>query len=76
MQQAKIQIEGRLDEKWADWFDGFDLKYTDTGNTILNGKIVDQATLYGLIAKLRDLGVKIISVSFESPTRIKTKKRR
>ena len=56
MQRVEILIEGRLDEKWAEWFGGFDLTYTETGDTRLTGTLADQAALYGLIAKLRDLG--------------------
>ncbi len=65
MQRAEIRIEGRLDAKWAEWFEGFDFVYTETGNTILTGLVLDQAALFGLIAKLRDLGVKLISVTFD-----------
>jgi hypothetical protein len=66
MQQAEIRIEGHLDEKWAEWFDGFDFSYTETGDTFLTGYVCDQAALYGLIAKLRDLGVKLKVVNFDS----------
>ena len=62
MQRAEIQIEGHLDEHWAEWFDGFDFAYTDTGDTLLTGWVADQSGLYGAMAKLRDLGVKLISV--------------
>jgi hypothetical protein len=64
MQQAEICIEGRLEEKWVEWFEGFDLTYTDTGDTLLTGSVRDQASLYGLIAKMRDLGVKLMAVNF------------
>ena len=63
MQQVEIRIEGHLDQSWADWLDGFTLTHTEEGETILTGEITDQAALYGLIAKLRDLGVKLISVN-------------
>ena len=62
MQRVEIRIDGHLDLSWADWLDGFALTHTEPGETILMGKIEDQAALYGLIAKLRDLGVKLISV--------------
>ena len=52
-----------LDASWADWLEGFSLSYP--GNeTVLSGQVTDQAALYGLIAKLRDLGVKLLSVKF------------
>ena len=63
MQQVGIRIEGHLDQSWADWLDGFTLAHTEEGETILTGEVKDQAALYGLIAKLRDLGVKLISVN-------------
>ena len=63
MQQVEIRIEGHLDQTWADWLDGFTLAHTEEGETILTGEVKDQAALYGLIAKLRDLGVKLISVN-------------
>ena len=62
MQRAEIRIEGHLDQTWADWLDGFTLDHTELGETILTGEVIDQAALYGLIAKLRDLGVKLMSV--------------
>jgi len=62
MQRVEIRIEGHLDQTWADWLDGFTLTHTEGGETVLTGKVKDQAALYGLIAKLRDLGVKLLSV--------------
>jgi hypothetical protein len=62
MQRVEILIEGHLDKTWADWLDGFTLDHTEEGETILAGEVKDQAALYGLIAKLRDLGVMLISV--------------
>ena len=63
MQQVEIRIRGHIDQTWADWLDSFTLTHTEQGETILTGKVKDQAALYGLIAKLRDLGVKLISVN-------------
>jgi hypothetical protein len=65
MQRAEIRIEGHLDTNWAEWFNGLEFIYTDSGDTILTGFVPDQAALYGLIAKLRDLGVKLISVAVD-----------
>ena len=65
MQYVEIRVEGHLDQTWAEWLDGFALAHTEQGETILTGKVQDQAALYGLIAKLRDLGVKLISVNSE-----------
>ena len=62
MQRIEIRVEGHLDHTWAEWLDGFTLAHTEQGETTLTGKGKDQAALYGLIAKLRDLGVKLLSV--------------
>lgn len=64
MPRAEIQIEGHLDEKWAEWFEGFDFIYPETGGTLLAGSVPDQAALYGVIAKLRDLGMKLVAIKF------------
>jgi len=63
MQQVEIRVEAHLDPTWAEWLDGFTLAHTGQGETILTGEVKDQAALYGLIAKLRDLGAKLISVN-------------
>jgi hypothetical protein len=64
MPRVEIHIDGRLDLLWIDWLDGFSLSYPGQNETVLTGKVTDQAALYGLIAKLRDLGVKLLSVNF------------
>ena len=63
MQQVEIRVEGHIDQTWVEWLDSFTLTHTEQGETILTGEVKDQAALYGLIAKLRDLGVKLISVN-------------
>ena len=63
MQHVEIRIEGHLDEDWAEWLDGFSITHTEEGETILSGPARDQTALYGLIAKLRDLGVRLIAAS-------------
>jgi hypothetical protein len=68
MQRAEIRMAGQLDAAWAEWFEGYALTHTVTGETILTGNVSDQAAFYGLIAKLRDLGVKLISVNLGLPT--------
>lgn len=62
MQLVEIRVEGHLDQTWADWLDGFTLTHTEESETTLTGEVKDQSALYGLIAKLRDLGVKLLSV--------------
>lgn len=63
MQRVEIRVEGHLDPTWAEWLDGFNLTHIEQDETILTGTTKDQAALYGLIAKLRDLGVKLLSVN-------------
>ena len=64
MHRVEIRIEGRLDSRWMEWFEGFELNYSEAGTTTLVGCVNDQAALYGLIGKLRDLGVRLLAVQF------------
>jgi hypothetical protein len=57
-----IRIQGHLDQRWADWFDGLTLTQEGAGTTQLTGPLPDQAALHGVLNKLRDLGLPIISV--------------
>jgi hypothetical protein len=59
----EIRLTGRLDESWAEWLGGMSLSHTNDGTTVLAGRVVDQAALHGLLQKLRDLGVTLISVN-------------
>lgn len=67
MAQVEIRVKGRIDEHWSDWFDSLTITHTDQDETILTGPIADQAALYGLIAKLRDLGLPLVSVKTNPP---------
>ena len=58
----QIRIRGRLDQQWADWFDGMAITPAEDGDTLLTGPAEDQAALLGLIRKVRDLGIPLISV--------------
>jgi hypothetical protein len=62
MQRVKIRVKGRLDEHWSEWFDGFDISYHGEDETVLSGLIRDQAALYGILTKLRDLGLWLVSL--------------
>ncbi len=66
MQRVEIRVKSHLDENWTEWLDGFALTHADQDETVLKGMIKDQAALYGLIAKLRDLGVRLIAVNFKA----------
>ena len=57
----RIRIEGHLGPRWADWFGGMTITLEDNGDTLLNGPVVDQAALHGLLRKIRDLGMPLIS---------------
>jgi hypothetical protein len=59
----EIRIKGHLDTRWAAWFEGMSLTHAADGTTALNGIVADQAALHGLLQKLRDLGVPLISVN-------------
>lgn len=58
----QIRIEGHLGEHWADVFDGLDMTLTDDGDTLLHGLVVDQAALHGLLRRIRDSGMTLVSV--------------
>ena len=59
----QIRIEGQLRAEWADWFGGLSVTLQPDGATLLSGPVVDQAALYGLLKKVRDLGLPLISVN-------------
>jgi hypothetical protein len=62
-QQYEIRIRGHLDERWSDWFGGMTVTLDDSGDTLLTGPVVDQAALYGLLRKVRDVGMSLYSVN-------------
>jgi hypothetical protein len=66
MECVEIRVKGCLDESWSAWFAGLTMTYTPAGETILTGPIADQAALYGLLNKLRNLGVALIAVSVQN----------
>jgi hypothetical protein len=59
----EIRLQGHLDNRWAAWFDGLSLSHERDGTTSLRGHVVDQAALHGLLQKVRDTGLSLISVS-------------
>ena len=63
----EIRIQGRLDHRWSTWFDDLDLSHTDDGTTVLRGPVADQSALHGLLHKLRDLGLPLLSVTRTNP---------
>ena len=63
----EIRIKGHLDNRWADWFEGLTIMLEDNGETLLTGPVVDQAALHGLLRKVRDLGIPLVSVNRIEP---------
>ncbi len=58
----ELRLDGHLDEHWSTWFGGLTLTHADDGTTTLRGVVSDQAELHGLLARVRDLGVTLLSV--------------
>ena len=67
MCRVEIRIQACIDESWSEWFDGFEISHPAQGETVLTGSVPDQPALYGLIAKLRDLGLPLHSVNRLEP---------
>jgi hypothetical protein len=61
-ERYEIRLKGHLDDRWAAWFESLNLTHESDGTTILCGPVVDQAELHGLLRKVRDLGMTLISV--------------
>lgn len=59
----QIRIKGHLDYPWSDWFENLTIMLEEQGETILTGPIVDQAALFGLLKKVRDMGMPLVSVN-------------
>ncbi|MCJ7660510.1 MAG: hypothetical protein MUO67_15285 [Anaerolineales bacterium] len=58
----QIRVSGVLDDRWSDWFDGFSFNKSSVNETVLTGCVTDQAALHGLLNKIRDIGLPLISV--------------
>jgi hypothetical protein len=63
----QIRIKGHLGKQWTDWFEGLTIKLEDDGDTLLTGPVIDQAALHGLLKKVRDLGLPLLSVHRVEP---------
>ncbi|MDH4135993.1 MAG: hypothetical protein OEW09_04645 [Anaerolineae bacterium] len=63
----QIRIKGHLGHQWTDWFEGLTITLEDNGDTLLTGPVVDDAALHGLLKKVRDLGMPLLSVNRVEP---------
>ena len=63
----EIRLKGHLEARWADWLQGLSIRHEADGTTCLTGPVADQAALYGLIRKLRDLGLPLIAINPTGP---------
>ena len=63
----KIRLKGHLDDRWAEWFEGLTITLEENGNTLLSGPLADQAALHGILKKVRDLGLALLSVNSVEP---------
>jgi hypothetical protein len=68
-ERYEIRIKGHLDARWTDWFDGLTLSHEAGGTTLIQGQVADQAALHGLLQKVRDLGLPLISATQFAPAR-------
>ena len=64
----QIRVKGHLGRQWSDWFEGMSITLEDNGETLLSGPVADQAALYGLLRKVRDLGMPLLAVMCIEPS--------
>lgn len=65
MPSVEIVVKGRIDESWSDWLGGLTITHTEREETVLSGSVIDDAALYGLLSRLRDLGLPLLAVHCE-----------
>ena len=63
MQHVEIHFKGQINQQWSEWFGGLTICHSGGDETVLTGLVADQAALYGVISRLRDLGLQLISVN-------------
>ena len=68
----EIRIKGHLDSQWTDWFEGLTITLEEDGDTLITGPVIDQAALHGLLKKVRDLGLPLVSVCPVEPSPTQT----
>ena len=65
----QIRIKGHLGQRWMDWFEELTVTLEEDGNTLLTGPVIDQSALHGILKKVRDLGMPLLSVNSVEPSR-------
>ena len=63
----QFRLRGHLGQQWMDWFEGLSITLEEDGNTLLSGPVVDQSALHGILKRVRDLGMPLLSVNFVDP---------
>lgn len=63
----EIRVRGHLDDRWTAWFDGLHLSHEDGGTTLIRGRVADQAALHGLLQRMRDIGLPLVSIVPSTP---------
>ena len=66
----QFRIKGHLSQQWQDWFEGLIITLEEEGNTLLSGSVVDQSALHGILKKIRDLGMPLLSVNSADPNQV------
>ncbi|HEX2980863.1 MAG TPA: hypothetical protein VHO48_11410 [Anaerolineaceae bacterium] len=67
LKRYEIRLKGHLDDRWAGWFEGFTITLEENGITLLSGPVVDQSALHGVLKKVRDAGLPLLSVNSVEP---------
>ena len=66
----QIRMKGHLEDQWSDWFEGMEIILEENGETVLTGPVVDQPALHGILKKVRDLGIPLISINRVGPDQV------
>ncbi len=68
----RFQVSGHLDDRWSEWLEGLAVKRQEDGTTVLVGPVVDQAALHGILTRIRDLGLSLLSLNLVGESRSST----
>ena len=73
MQEVEIRVKGHIDEHWSGWFDDLEISQTGQDETLIRGTVADQSAVFGLLARVRDLGLALVSVTLSETGNIEEK---